>query len=68
MRLGRSPRVTRLVSEWETGDSNPLLTGTTLASTVHGRLGKLMLVSLALESFTSLLHGRGLWQPLPDPY
>ena len=63
MRLSRSPRVTQM-----NGDSNPLLAGTTLASTLHGRLGKLMLVSLALESFTSLLHGRGLCQPLLDAY
>ena len=68
MRLSRSPRVTQLVSEWENGDANPLLAGTTLASTLHGRLGKLMLVSLALESSTSLLHGWGLCQPLLDPY
>lgn len=49
MRLGRLLRVTWLVREWENGDSNPLLTGTTLASTLHGYLGKLMLVSLALN-------------------
>lgn len=67
MRLGRLPQVTQLVSgQWEDMDSNPGLAGTTLPTTPHRLLGKLMLASLALASLCSLSPRRGLFQILPE--